>query len=160
MTSLISSQIQFLLPFQTPTVSTHYLVKLSGKWSIVNALPYIYNVYFKAHPGLSGFLSALGFWDNIFFHCINTVRHVVGCLSSSWWQSSETGISDPVFSGIPDWTSLTDPSWTITWEFYNRTEGLQFSSLHRAGLETCTFGADRQPVHEERETGSTEKEVY
>ena len=41
---------------------------------------------------------------------------------------------------------LTEPALTkldqlgsLTWQFYSRTEGLQFSSLHRAGLETCAF---------------------
>ena len=155
---------------------------------------------------------------NIFFHYISPVKCLGGCLSSSWWQFSETGISDPVFPGVwfPWWLSgkesacqcrrlrfgpwvrkipwrwiwqptpvfssgkshghrslvgyspcgckrvrhnlaakttnsqvyLTEPALTkldplgsLTWQFYSRTEGLQFSSLHGAGLETCAFRA-------------------
>ena len=39
-------------------------------------------------------------WHNIFFYYISPVRHLLGCLSNSWWQFSETGISDPVFPGV------------------------------------------------------------
>ena len=40
-------------------------------------------------------------------------------------------------------TALTklDQLCSLTWQFYSRTESFQFSSLHRAGLETCAFRA-------------------
>ena len=105
MTSLTSSQIQFPLPFSFPP--SPCTLPCEALWKVKWMRSPVY-VYFKALPSLSGFLSALEFCNTtFFFHHISPVRHFVGCLSSSWWQFSETGISDPVFPGVgfPWWLS-------------------------------------------------------